>query len=323
MKKDNQPIVENAASRRNFLKFSIASGALAMLSQIGELPAQENGDGSGEKVRLLNSEGKLVEVDKSAIKPLTENELNTIVSENRKRARKGIEGRKWVMVIDLARCKHALNCQEACNKHHHIPGDRQWLNVYKMQNAENTAPYWMPKTCFHCDNPPCVSVCPVDATFKRDDGIVLIDNERCIGCRFCMAGCPYSTRVFNWGEPENQDAVKDQPYDPEKSLPRKKGTVEKCDFCPDMLRMGHLPHCITACPNGVFFFGDRNEDTVTNGSETYKFSKLMEDKAGYRYLEDLGTEPNVYYLPPVDRLVPFDKSDNLPPVGGHDHNHKH
>ena len=72
-----------------------------------------------------------------------------------------------------------------------------------MQDAPHTAPYWEPSTCMHCDEPPCVKVCPVDATFKREDGIVLIDSDRCIGCRFCMAACPYSTRVFNWEEPDD------------------------------------------------------------------------------------------------------------------------
>ena len=84
------------------------------------------------------------------------------------------------------------------------------------------------------------------------------------------------------------------------------GTVGKCDFCPDMVRKGELPHCVSACPNGVFFFGDMNEDSVTNGAETFRFSELIKDKAGYRLMEDLGTKPRVYYLPPVNRNFPFE-----------------
>ena len=105
------------------------------------------------------------------------------------------------MVIDLARCKNVGKCQEACNHAHQVHPGQNWIKVLGMQDADHTAPYWQPTTCMHCDEPPCVKVCPVDATFKRQDGIVLIDSDRCIGCRFCMAACPYSTRVFNWEEP--------------------------------------------------------------------------------------------------------------------------
>ena len=179
-----------------------------------------------------------------------------------------------------------------------------------MQDAEKTAPYWQPTTCMHCDEPPCVKVCPVDATFKRQDGIVLIDSDRCVGCRFCMAACPYSTRVFNWGDPGLPDDMAKQDYNAETSTPQKKGTVGKCDFCPDMTRMGMLPHCVSACPNGVFFFGDLNEDSVTNGSETFRVSDLVKDKSGYRLMEDLGTKPSVYYLPPVNRNFKFEDGLN-------------
>ena len=120
-----------------------------------------------------------------------------------------------------------------------------------------------------------------------------------------MAACPYSVREFNWGNPQSDNGISKDDYSPETSNPRRRGTVEKCDFCPDMLKQGKLPHCVAACPNGVYYFGDLNEDTVTNGTETLRFSKLIKDKAGYRYLEALGTGPSVYYLPPVNRNAPF------------------
>lgn len=178
-----------------------------------------------------------------------------------------------------------------------------------MQEAVNTPAYFMPKPCQHCDNPPCVSVCPVDATFKRQDGVVLIDNERCIGCRFCMAACPYSARMFHWEEPLNAEADKDKEYDIELNVPQKKGTISKCLFSSDRLRENKLPYCVSACPNGVYYFGDENEDAVTNGTtkETVKLSELLKQNGGYRLMPELGTQPRVYYLPPKNRIFDFDQ----------------
>jgi molybdopterin-containing oxidoreductase family iron-sulfur binding subunit len=227
---------------------------------------------------------------------------------SREEARKGIPNKKFVMVVDLSRCRNARKCVSACEHHHQITHDRPFIKVLKMQDNPSSAPYWMPKKCFQCDNPPCVKVCPVGATYKRSDNIVLVDNERCIGCRFCMSACPYSARVFNWGEPAPTEATHHNHYSPETSSPSKIGTVAKCDFCPDMLRQDKMPHCINACPNGALYFGDKLSDAVTNGSEMVRLSKLLADKGGYRYMEELGTSPNVYYLPPVNRLFPFEEA---------------
>ncbi len=294
----------NNTSRRGFL----AAGILAAGVVTGCSPKKNPFDGyadgdvkaSGEKVKLLSVDGEVIEIDKAFLKPVPD--LPVSNSE----ARKGIDGKKFVMVIDLSRCKNVGACKKACNHAHDLGPGQNWIKVLPMKDADHTAPYWEPTTCMHCDEPPCVKVCPVDATFKRQDGIVLIDSDRCIGCRFCMAACPYSTRVFNWQEPVLEKEVADKPYSCETSMPQKKGTVSKCDFCPDMARAGKLPHCVSACPNGVFAFGDLNEDTVTNGSETFRFSELIKSKAGYRLMEDLGTKPRVYYLPPVNRNFPYE-----------------
>lgn len=263
---------------------------------------------TGEKVKLLSPDGELVEIDSAY---LNYQEHMSIVSKLE--ARQGIAGKKFVMVVDLSRCKNARKCITACQKWHYRPEETEWLTVKLLKDNENGAPYWFPKQCFHCDNPPCVKVCPVDATFKRQDGLVLIDNERCIGCKFCMAACPYSTRVFNWDEPEVPDFIQGQTYSAETGIPAKVGTVEKCDFCPDRTREGLLPPCVEACPNGVFYFGDENEDTVSNGDETVSFSQLIKDRAAYRFMEELGTKPRVYYLPPKDRQFPVERGyENLP-----------
>lgn len=268
---------------------------------------------------VLTTTGKLMQVEAPALAAATTAHAHQHVppSPDPKAVRVGVPGRKWVMVIDLAKCDGCANCTIECNKMHHTPPDRAWIRVFKMQDGHSTAPYWFPKPCFQCDNPPCTKVCPVGATFKRQDGVVLIDNERCIGCRFCMAACPYSTRFFNWGRPQNSVAAD---YSPEKGYPRRVGTVEKCDFCPDMAQAGKLPGCVTACTMGALYYGDQNEDAVTNADgETLRLSQLLEDRAGYRYLAELGTEPRVYYLPPKHREYP---KPALPEKGGpHEHQH--
>jgi molybdopterin-containing oxidoreductase family iron-sulfur binding subunit len=303
----------NNNSRRKFLDKGLKVGLATVIGGVGltklssKLLAKPD-KGSKDTMELMTTDGTLIQVDSSEVMEMDHSKQKGDDYD----MREGIPNRKFVMVIDLAKCKNALKCVQACNKHHYITGDNAWLKVHKMQESKDTAAYWMPRTCLHCDSPACVTVCPVDATFKRRDGLVLIDNERCIGCRFCMAACPYSTRVFNWSEPdyEANEVLMNMDHGHHSSpeyggKPSVKGTPDKCDFCPHAIKEGELPHCVTACPNGVFYFGDKYEDTVTNGEVSVRLSKLLEDKAGYRLLEELGTAPSVYYLPPTDRLVDF------------------
>lgn len=296
----------NDKGRRDFLK--TAAIATVATAACGSLACScSSKKTASTKVQLLSPEGEIVEIDSSY---LNHQEHMAILSKLEQR--EGIAGKKFVMVVDLARCKNARKCISACQKWHYRPADHEWLTVKLMKDSEEGAPYWFPKQCFHCDNPPCVKVCPVDATFKRQDGLVLIDNNRCIGCKFCMAACPYSTRVFNWYEPELPADIQHQTYSAETGIPAKVGTVEKCDFCPDRAREGLLPPCVEACPNGVFYFGDENEDTVSNGEETLSFKQLIKDRAAYRFQEELGTKPRVYYLPPKDRQFPVERGyENL------------
>ncbi len=299
----------NANPRRDFLKVG-ALGVAAAACGSAVCSCGKHQPEAGEKVKLLSPEGELVEIDSAHLRHV---HLHKTVAVSKEEARQGIPGRKFVMVIDLAKCRNARKCVAACQKMHYLPEDKEWLQVRLMQDSPDAAPYWFPKTCFHCDNPPCVKVCPVNATFKRQDGLVLIDNDRCIGCKFCMAACPYSTRVFNWSEPDLPEEVKELPYSPETSVPSKVGTVEKCDFCPDMARQGKLPDCVTACPNGVFYFGDENEDVVTNGDETVRFSQIIKDRGGYRYAEELGQNHVSGISLRGDRIFPVERGlEDLP-----------
>lgn len=304
--------MEGSKSRRKFLKLGLGFGVASVAGTItGKIIAdnakQDIGTSEG-KVKVLTPDGKVIEIDAEVV-GLARKKSVYISPEA---SRKGIENRKFVMVIDLSKCKNARKCVTACQEGHCLPKDHEWMRVYLLQDSDATAKYWFPKPCFHCDNPLCVSVCPVGATYKRSDGIVMIDTDRCIGCKFCMTGCPYSSRVFNWNKPETV-VPEGTIYSPETAIPQREGTVGKCIFCPDKLRKGELPRCAAACPMGVIYFGDILEDTVTNGTETLRFSELIKNKSGYRYLENLGTQPRVYYLPPVDRMFPVESGfENLP-----------
>jgi len=304
---DNQN-TNSRKSRRDFLKnigytgAAIAAGSAAIYTGY----RYEHAKGKSGMVTVLTNDNRLVQVPIDQV-----HEFKPDPNALQRRGRNGLEGRRWVMVIDLAKCRNARKCVEACQSAHHLRPHEYHINTLIMQDAPNTAPYYMPKPCQHCDNPPCVSVCPVDATFKRQDGIVLIDNERCIGCRFCMSACPYSARMFHWQEPvlAQEYETSFTEYDVELNTPQRKGTITKCLFSADRLRENQLPYCVSACPNGVFYFGDENEDAVTNGTtkETVRLSQLLKQNAGYRLMPELGTQPRVYYLPPKNRL--FDAPD--------------
>ncbi len=311
---EDKKINPKGESRRKFMKdFGLALGVGAVATGGAIIAAKEVQKKKGHTVKVMTQDGHLVEVDSNELKPLTKEEIKEQESDLLRRGKEGIPGKKWVMVIDLAKCRNARMCIAACQKAHHLKPEQYHINTLRMQDNEHTAPYYMPKPCYHCDNPPCTKVCPVNATWKRQDGIVLINNERCIGCRFCMAACPYSARVFNWSKPKIVEGDEDRVYDVELNVPQKKGTITKCLFSADRLRQGKLPYCVSSCPNGVYWFGDRNEDAVTNGTtgETAKFSELIEKNAGYTVMPELGTKPSVYYLPPKDRLFPFVEDESI------------
>ena len=295
-------IVES--SRRDFLKKVGIVGAASVTGAAAIYAGyrHEKEKPSGEMVKVLTEDNRLVEIPKEQVK-----DYKPDLKALQTRGRVGLKGKKWVMVLDLSKCRNARKCVAACQGAHHLRPYEYHINTLVMQESHNTPAYYMPKTCQHCDNPPCVSVCPVDATFKRQDGIVLIDNERCIGCRFCMAACPYSARMFHWQKPKGEEADKGQEYNIELNVPQKKGTISKCLFSADRLREGMLPYCVSACPNGVFYFGDENENAVTNGTtkETVILSELLEKNGAYRLMPELGTKPRVYYLPPKNRIFEF------------------
>ena len=223
--------------------------------------------------------------------------------------------RRWAMVIDLRYCDGCQGigkppqCTQACIEGRFVPEPMEWIQVYEGELSGGGTQF-IPAPCLNCQNAPCVNVCPVAATFHTPEGVVLIDQDRCIGCRICMAACPYDRRFFNWGNAPIPPEALLADYSPEHQSPAKKGTVMKCDFCPDVARAGRLPFCVQGCPQRALYYGDLEEDIATNGRRLIQLSWFLSDKAAYRLKEDLGTKPRVYYIPGHGELVgrnPFDE----------------
>lgn len=201
--------------------------------------------------------------------------------------------RKWGMVIDLNKCRSDCTaCLDACRHENNVAfhGDSRWDIhwIRKVGLANKTDSGTTEKSvillCNHCDNPPCAQVCPVQATYKRDDGIVIVDHHRCIGCRYCMIACPYNARYFNFKDTEEW---------PRKEHPKRShGVAEACTLCAHRLDTGRKPACVEACEKagaGALFVGDLNNPESN-------VSRLISSYAVKRIREDLGTEPKVYYI---------------------------
>jgi Fe-S-cluster-containing dehydrogenase component len=218
------------------------------------------------------------------------------------------------MVIDLDKCTGCQACVVACRQENNIPAlgekgaklgrGKFWMNL--ISEVKGSYPdvemRFFPIPCMHCDRPPCTKVCPVAATYKNPEGIVAQVYPRCIGVRMCIANCPYTVRYFNWHEPTwpeeykiglNPDVYK-----------RRKGITEKCNFCIQRIRKAKMlakkekrkiregevvPACVETCPSEALFFGDLNDPKS-------QVSRLSKSRRVFRLMEDLGTEPKVYYL---------------------------
>ena len=215
---------------------------------------------------------------------------------------KPIEQRKWTMVLDLSRCIGCSACTVACKAENNLPPGVVYRPVLEEElgTYPNVRMRFTPRPCMQCDEPPCVPVCPVSATYKRPDGIVEIDYKRCIGCRYCIAACPYSARTFDFGLFYSTNAPEKAPYEGTpsyeygRSWTRKGqaspiGNVRKCHFCIQRLEAGMLPACTTTCVGVATFFGDQNDPQSL-------VSELIASPRAQRLKEELGTKPKVYYL---------------------------
>ncbi len=221
---------------------------------------------------------------------------------------------RWGMVIDLDKCGACQACVVACQQENNIAPPNpelhaqgrsiHWIRV--LPHEEGEYPHFrlklMPIPCLHCDNPPCTRVCPVSATYKSEEGIVGQIFARCIGCRYCTTACPYTVREFNWRKPVWPEELK--PMQNRDVSVRPKGVVEKCTLCTHRLQKGreqakgegremipedYIPACVEVCPSKAMVFGDLDDPES-------EVAKLIRSRRVFRLMEDLGTEPKVYYL---------------------------
>jgi Fe-S-cluster-containing dehydrogenase component len=210
---------------------------------------------------------------------------------------------EWHMAIDLAKCIGCRYCLWACQATNDVPDDEMRWNVGFPETTENGLDFFMTRPCLHCQEAPCVKVCPVGATWVREDGIVAMDYDRCIGCRYCEVACPYDVRRFNWKVSTNENQY--QPTWGTAEVPRRqRGVVEKCTFCVHRIDRGlgqgltpgvdpqATPACVNICPVGARVFGDINNPESP-------ISKYLADHDTFRLREDFGTEPKVHYIRPA------------------------
>lgn len=203
-------------------------------------------------------------------------QANTSFQPERK---EGNEAHRYAMLVDLRRCIGCQSCTVSCSVENQTPlGEfRTTVRQYEVTNEQNiTNNVLLPRLCNHCDNPPCVQVCPVQATYQRKDGIVVIDNKRCIGCAYCVQACPYDARFIN----------------------SETKTADKCTFCTHRLEAGLLPACVESCVGGARIIGDLRDPTST-------ISKMVDEfKDDLKVLKpDHGTIPHVFYLGLDDAFV--------------------
>lgn len=220
------------------------------------------------------------------------------------------------MVIDLDKCTGCQACSVACRMENNVPfaGPEEaelsrakwWHKVMRFEEGEypHVRITFIPRPCQHCDSPPCVSVCPVGATYKDKDGIVRMDYDRCVGCRFCASSCPYAARHFNWYDPVYPDKMRDA-LNPDVPI-RPRGVVEKCTFCAHRIEkakqraaeegrelldgeMVNITACNEVCPASARYFGDLDDPEST-------VAHLAHSSRAFILLEEMGTHPKVFYL---------------------------
>ncbi len=284
-------LMEGRASRRDVLARGAIAGAIATF--LGKMPAA---------AAVPREEASAV---LDVPQRFGQNAHERMRRELHRALQKPVDERKWIMVIDLQKCVGCNACTVSCNAENNLPPGVVYRPVMHQEVGEFPTVRLrnIPRPCMHCEDPPCVPPCPVGATFKRPDGIVAIDYDQCIGCRYCITSCPYGARTFDFGEFFGDGTPEVMAYEtrpiyeygeqkrrtPDDRQASPMGNARKCHFCLHRLEAGLLPACVTTCIGGATYFGDYND-------ETSLVRELIGTERVMRLKEELGTEPKVYYL---------------------------
>ena len=293
--RDGAPV---SPERRAFLRTAAAGAALATLSSCGleALFKKSFRELSPADVKDVLARAQAKNTAK----------FGQAVSVSGTAARAGVE---FGYGLDLSRCVGCRRCVYACVKENNQSRKNpqiHWIRVLEMEKARGVdlahseiyydaeevprpGHFYMPVQCQQCGDPPCVKVCPVQATWKEPDGIVVIDYDWCIGCRCCMAACPYGARHFNWAEPTLPSEEMNPVTHYLGNRPRPKGVVEKCTFCVQRTREGRYPACVEVCPVGARKFGNLLDPES-------EIRRVMDTKRVFIFKEDLATHPHFYYF---------------------------
>lgn len=302
----SDPSTGPGMNRRSFLRATVAvASGLAAVAALAPLRELKNFTSVEEFLQKHYAE--LTPEEMARVLKRIENEVEKQYGlRPHVRDYKPMNGVEFVYCLNLTRCIGCRKCVHACvaeNNQSRSP-EIQYIRVLKMPNGtfdteraeHNYAPdlvpepgfYYMPVQCHQCKNPPCVKVCPVKATWKDEDGIVVIDYDWCIGCRYCEAACPYWARRFNWTKPE----IPKERLNPEMSYlgnrPRRQGVMEKCHFCIQRTRVGRYPACVEVCPAGARKFGN----ILDPNSEV---SNILQTRRVFVLKEEVGTLPRFFY----------------------------
>jgi Fe-S-cluster-containing dehydrogenase component len=304
-KKLSLPVL-GEVDRRTAMKAGAATLGLAMLGKALQ-PIMEWSENLSAEEFLQKHYKELNAQEKAAVFKRLEaeakEEYGRAVKIRDPQAKPGV---KYGYALNLSICIGCRKCAEACHKenNHDRATNQSYIRVFEMEKGgidfgkgnctyDHPVPapdkFYMPVQCQQCDNPPCVSVCPVEATWKEPDGIVVVDYNWCIGCRYCEAACPYHARRFNWTKPEipAKDINPNQGYLSNRVRPQ--GVMEKCTFCLHRVREGRLPACLEACPTGARVFGNLLDPKS-------EIRWVLENKRVFVLKEELGTKPSFFYF---------------------------